>query len=64
MNKREFTKVMTLTLAALATLLFAADSLGREQRPNIVLIMADDLGFSDVGCVAARIVMVAEVAVS
>ncbi|PHR87072.1 MAG: arylsulfatase [Blastopirellula sp.] len=55
MNRREFTKVMTLTLAALATLLFAADSFGREQRPNIVLIMADDMGFSDVGCYGGEI---------
>ncbi|HVV00127.1 MAG TPA: sulfatase-like hydrolase/transferase, partial [Verrucomicrobiae bacterium] len=37
------------TLLFLITLLAAA-SLQAAQRPNILLILADDLGFSDVGC--------------
>lgn len=31
-------------------------SLGAERPPNIVLIMADDMGFSDIGCYGAEII--------
>ncbi len=28
---------------------------GDDQRPNIVLIMSDDMGFSDIGCYGSEI---------
>jgi arylsulfatase A-like enzyme len=39
---------------ALAVFLFASPSLAAERAPNIVLIVADDLGYSDAGCYGAQ----------
>lgn len=50
--------VTTLGFAA-GDLLYAAEPLNRqgviESRPNIVLIMSDDMGFSDIGCYGGEI---------
>lgn len=48
-NRRQF-----LAGAATSTLapLFGA---GRSQRPNIIVMMADDMGFSDIGCYGGEI---------
>lgn len=43
-----------LGLAVLGLLMPCAHSAGATARPNIVLIMADDLGWGDVGCYGAR----------
>lgn len=48
MNRRTFTK--TLTAAALTTL-----GQAQSKSPNILLIMADDMGFSDLGCYGSEI---------
>lgn len=52
--KRNFLPIVTLAIAAslfasIAPQAFAAD------RPNIILIMADDMGFSDIGCYGGEI---------
>ena len=50
MNRRQFLQTASLGAAASVLPSFAAG-----KRPNIVLIMADDMGFSDIGCYGSEI---------
>lgn len=53
------TAMMTRLVAALAITLSAAHTLAEETkpdtRPNIIIMMADDMGFSDLGCYGSEI---------
>ncbi len=52
-TRRDF--LATAGLAASACALPRAFGAGSEQRPNILVIMADDMGYSDIGCFGGEI---------
>ena len=49
-----FTSVLT-TAVMVASLSLATSSARAADAPNIVLIMSDDMGFSDIGCYGGEI---------
>ena len=53
MNRRDFLRLWGAGVLSLPTLASAQPS--GAKRPNIVLIMADDMGFSDIGCYGGEI---------
>ena len=62
MNRRTFLKA--IAAGSLAGSLGLTGHLGAASanRPNIVLIVADDIGFSDIGCYGSKIEMPDKVA--
>ena len=51
MKKVAFAAIVLLSVLAVS----CTDKEASDERPNIVLIMADDIGFSDIGCYGGEI---------
>ena len=46
---------MKTFLLLTSVLLLAASELAADPRPNLIVIMVDDMGFSDIGCYGSEI---------
>jgi len=53
----EFTSMKTFLLL-LASFVMVSQSRASPPRPNVVVIMTDDMGFSDIGCYGGGAVIV------
>ncbi len=54
-SRREFLRDFGIGGAAFGLSGLLGQAAGKETRPNIVLILADDMGFSDIGCYGGEI---------
>ena len=54
-GRRDFLAAVGVGAAALAGTRFAGAAPASEAKPNIILIMTDDMGFSDLGCYGGEI---------
>ena len=55
MNRRQFLKTVSAGMFVPALISRLADAEGASNRPNILVIMADDMGYSDIGCYGGEI---------
>ena len=55
LSRRDFLAASGMSLLSLRHIPTFANEAGQKQRPNIVIIMADDMGFSDIGCFGGEI---------
>lgn len=55
LSRREFFAVSGISLLSVRYITAFANEVGQKRRPNIVIIMADDMGFSDAGCFGGEI---------
>jgi Sulfatase len=47
-------RLMPRLWCALAVVLFASAAFAADRKPNVVFIMADDLGWTDLGCQGSK----------
>lgn len=55
MKRRAFLSKSSHFLFSLSTISLIASNCQKQKKPNIVLIMADDMGYSDLGCYGSEI---------
>ena len=55
LGRREFLAAIGMGAATVAGARFAGGAPTRKPKPNIVLIMTDDMGFSELGCYGSEI---------
>ena len=55
MRFSSFLVALTVGLIASAVICSVSSALGAESRPNVVIIVCDDMGFSDLGCYGGEI---------
>ena len=55
LSRRDFLAASGMSLLSLRYIPALANDAGQKRRPNIVIIMADDMGFSDIGCFGGEI---------
>lgn len=55
MNRRDFMKMAGLGVAAMSLPRYLRAQAKEASRPNIIVILVDDMGFSDIGCYGSEI---------
>jgi len=55
LSRRDFLAASGMGLLSLQQIKIFANEAGQKRRPNIVIILADDMGFSDAGCFGGEI---------
>ncbi|MHC4640308.1 MAG: arylsulfatase [Planctomycetota bacterium] len=55
MDRRQFLKMVSASVLAVTGMPSIVDARKKSNKPNILLIMADDMGYSDIGCYGGEI---------